>query len=158
MPKIWNLQSKIIFPSRIECRPVPSWNMTRSTFKKGVKIMGLGQWGKKKNCCKMFSLAANQTCGFSKPSKTVNKSYLSCKIVLVAKRIYFKVRKVKCVTKNTCQLGMLKYPMNIPTGLSEINLFCIFLCSFWWNMLPEANHRQYSQNSHFQYGRHEKMP
>ena len=34
-------------------------------LKKGVKVMGLGQWGKKK-CCKMFSLAANQTCGFSK--------------------------------------------------------------------------------------------
>ena len=33
-----------------------------------------------------------------------------------------------------------------------------FLCSFWWNMLSEANYRQYSQNSHFQYGRHEKMP
>ena len=26
------------------------------------------------------------------------------------------------------------------------------------NILPEANHRQYSQSSHFQYGSHEKMP
>ena len=44
-------------------------------LKKGVKVMGLGQWGKKNlNCCKMFGLAANQTCGFPKPSKTVNKS------------------------------------------------------------------------------------
>ena len=25
-------------------------------------------------------------------------------------------------------------------------------------MLPEANHRQYCQNSHFQYGRYEKVP
>ena len=25
-------------------------------------------------------------------------------------------------------------------------------------MLLEANHKQYSQNNHFQYGRHEKMP
>ena len=32
-----------------------------------------------------------------------------------------------------------------------------FLFSFWWNMLPEANLRWYCQNSHFQYGRHEKM-
>ena len=36
--------------------------------------------------------------------------------------------------------------------------FYRFLCSFWWNMLLEANHKQYSQNNHFQYGRHEKMP
>ena len=36
--------------------------------------------------------------------------------------------------------------------------FYRFLSSFWWNMLPEANHRQYCQNNHFQYGRHEKMP
>ena len=36
--------------------------------------------------------------------------------------------------------------------------FYRFLCSFRWNMLPEANHRQYCQNSYFQYGRHEKMP
>ena len=43
--------------------------------KGGYEVMGLGQWGKKNwNCCKMFSLAANQTCGFSKPSKTVYKS------------------------------------------------------------------------------------
>ena len=47
----------------------------------------------------MFSLATNQTCGFSKPSKPVYKSYLSYKIVLVAKRIYFRVRKLK---KNAC--------------------------------------------------------
>ena len=44
-------------------------------LKKGVKVMGLGQRGKKKyNCCKMFSLAANQTYGFSEPSKAVYKS------------------------------------------------------------------------------------
>ena len=44
-------------------------------LKKGVKIMDLGQWGEKIwNSCKMFSLAANQTCGFSEPSKTVYKS------------------------------------------------------------------------------------
>ena len=47
MPKMWNLQPKIIFSNRIECRPVPSWNMTRSTLKRGSKVMGLGQWGKK---------------------------------------------------------------------------------------------------------------
>ena len=46
MPKMWNLQPKIIFSSRIECRPVPSWNMTRSTLKRGSKVMGLGQWDK----------------------------------------------------------------------------------------------------------------
>ena len=37
MPKMWNLQPKIIFSSRIECRPVPSWNMTRSTLKRGQR-------------------------------------------------------------------------------------------------------------------------
>ena len=47
MPKMWNLQPKIIFSSRIECRLVPSWNMSRSTLKRGSKVMGLGQWRKK---------------------------------------------------------------------------------------------------------------
>ena len=37
MPKIWNLQSKISLSSRIECRPVPSRNMTRSILKKESK-------------------------------------------------------------------------------------------------------------------------
>ena len=46
MPKMWNLQPKIIFSSRIECCPVPSWNMTRSTLKMGSKVMGIGQWRK----------------------------------------------------------------------------------------------------------------
>ena len=32
-----NLQSRIIFSSRIECCPVPSRNMTRSTLKWGSK-------------------------------------------------------------------------------------------------------------------------
>ena len=36
--------------------------------------------------------------------------------------------------------------------------FCYrFLYFFLMNMLPEANHRQFCQNSHFQYGRHEKQ-
>ena len=44
-------------------------------LKNGVKVMRLGQWGKKiKNCCEMFSLVSNQTFGFPKPSKTVYKS------------------------------------------------------------------------------------
>ena len=47
MPKMWNLQPKIIFSSRIQCHPVPSWIMTRGTLKWGSKVMGLGQWGKK---------------------------------------------------------------------------------------------------------------
>ena len=47
MPKMWNLQPKIIFSSRIECRPVPSWNMSRSTLKRGSKVTGLDQWRKK---------------------------------------------------------------------------------------------------------------
>ena len=55
MPKMWNLQPKIIVSSRIECRPVPSWNMTRSTPKIRSKVVDLGQWGKNnKNCCMMF--------------------------------------------------------------------------------------------------------
>ena len=37
MPKIWTLQSKIIFSSWIECCPVPSLNMAGSTFKRGSK-------------------------------------------------------------------------------------------------------------------------
>ena len=61
----------------------------------------------------MFTLAANQTCGFSKPSKTVNKSYLSCKIVLIAKRIYFSVRKVRCVKKNMLA-GDIEVPYEHP--------------------------------------------
>ena len=46
-PKLWNLQPKIFFSSQIECRLVPSPNMTRSTLKRS-EIMGLGQWGKEK--------------------------------------------------------------------------------------------------------------
>ena len=45
MPKMWNLQPKINFSSPIECRLVPSWNVTRSTLKRGSKVMVLGQWG-----------------------------------------------------------------------------------------------------------------
>ena len=131
MPKIWNLQSKIIFSSRIECRPVPSWNMTRSTLKRGSKSWAwVSEVKKKKNCCKMFSLAANQTCGFSKLSKTVNKSYLSCKIVFVAKRIYFRVRKVKCVTKMHVCWGCRSTLWTPPTGLSEINFFLYIFMLF----------------------------
>ena len=37
MPKMWNLQPKTIFSSRIECHPVPSWNMTRSTLIRGQR-------------------------------------------------------------------------------------------------------------------------
>ena len=37
MPKMWNLQPKIIFLSQIECCPVPRWNMTRSTKKRGQR-------------------------------------------------------------------------------------------------------------------------
>ena len=40
MPKMWNLQPKIIFTSRIECCPVPSWNMTRSILKRGSESWG----------------------------------------------------------------------------------------------------------------------
>ena len=47
MPKMWNLQPKIIFSTWIECHPVPSWNMSRSSLERGSKVMGLGQWGKK---------------------------------------------------------------------------------------------------------------
>ena len=44
-------------------------------LKKWVKVMGMDQWGQKNlNCWKMYSLAANGTCEFSKPYKTVYKS------------------------------------------------------------------------------------
>ena len=64
---MWNLQPKIIFWSRIECRPVPSWNMTRSTIKMGSKVTGLGHWGKKTNivvCCSSWQQikATTQNC------------------------------------------------------------------------------------------------
>ena len=45
-----------------------------------------------------------------------------------------------------------------PQDSLKSTFFYRFLSSFWWNMLPEANHRQYCQNDHFQYGRQEKMP
>ena len=47
MPKMWNWQPKIIFSSQIECRLLPSWNIARSTLKRGSKVMGLSHWGKK---------------------------------------------------------------------------------------------------------------
>ena len=55
-------------------------------------------------------------------------------------------------------VGDVEVPYEHPPLDSEINFFFYrFLCSFWWDMLPEANHMQYCQNIHFQYGRHEKM-
>ena len=45
-----------------------------------------------------------------------------------------------------------------PQDSLKSTFFCRFLCSFWWNMLQEANYRQFYQINHFQYGRHEKMP
>ena len=65
--------------------------------------MGLGQWGKKnKNRCMMFILAANQSCGFPEQPKIVSKSWVSYKMVLFTKQVYYRVRKVKWVMKNTC--------------------------------------------------------
>ena len=55
-------------------------------------------------------------------------------------------------------VGEVEVPYEHPPQDSlKSAFFDRFLCSFWWNMLPEANHRQYCQNSHFQYGRPEKM-
>ena len=43
--------------------------------------------------------------------------------------------------------------MTPPQDSLKWTFFNRFLSSFWWNMLPDANHRQYCQNNHFQYGR-----
>ena len=52
--------------------------------------MGLGQWGKKKeNCCMMFILTANQSCGFPEPPKIVYKSWVSYKNGLIYEKGLF---------------------------------------------------------------------
>ena len=62
------------------------------------------------------------------------------------------------VHKKYMLVGDVEVPYEHPPQDSLKSIFAIdLLCSFWWNMLPEANQRQYSQKSHFQYGRHEKM-
>ena len=43
-----------------------------------------------------------------------------------------------------------------PQDFLKSTFFYRFLCFFWWNMLPEANHKQYCQNSLFWYGGPEK--
>ena len=53
--------------------------------------------------------------------------------------------------------GDVEVPYEHPPQDSLKSIFFYgFLSSFRWNMLPEANHRQYCQNNHFQYGHHEK--
>ena len=73
----------------------------------------------------MYILAANWTWEFSKPSKTVYKSYLSYKIVLVAKRIYFRVRKVKWVTKKYMLVGDVEVLYEHPLRTLSNQLFSI---------------------------------
>ena len=59
--------------------------------------------------------------------------------------------------KKYMSVGDVEVPYEQPPQDSLKSTFLYrFLFSFWWNMLPEVNHRQYCQNSHFQYGRHEK--
>ena len=54
-------------------------------------------------------------------------------------------------------VGDVEVPTEHPPHESlKSPFFYRFLTSFWWNMLPEANHKKYCQNNHFQYGRHEK--
>ena len=47
MPKIWNLQSRIIFFKPDWMLPGAKPKYDQKYLKKGVKVMGLGQWGKK---------------------------------------------------------------------------------------------------------------
>ena len=141
MPKIWNLQSRIIFSSRIECRPVPNWNMNRSTLKRGSNSCVLVSEVKKikivVRCLAWLQIKPVDTLNHLNCLQIIKK--LSYKIVLVAKRIYFRVRKVKWVTKKYKLVGGVKVPYeHPPTGLSEINFFYWFLSSFWWNMLARS--------------------
>ena len=56
-------------------------------------------------------------------------------------------------------VGDVEVPYEHPPQDSlKTTFFYRLLSSFWWNMLPEADHRQYCENNHFQYGRHEKTP
>ena len=118
--------------------------------------MGLGQWGKKSvvRCLAWLQI---------KPVDSLKliTNHNSYKIVLVAKRIYFRVKKVKGVTKKYMLVGDVEVPYEHPPQVSlKWTFFYRFLCSFWWNMLPEANHRQYCQIAIFNMAawRHVKMP
>ena len=158
MPKIWNLQPRIIFSSRIECCPVPSWNMTISSLKRGSKVMGLGQWGKKnKNCCMMFILhqikavdSLNHLKLFKNHECLKKWSYLRKGSILGPKRSNasrkIHVRDVE---------GPYRHPpQNSPKSVFSADFFMLFQK----NMLPEVNHRWHGQDSQCQDGRHGNMP
>ena len=72
---------------------MPSWNMTKSTLKRGSKVMGLGQWGKNFKivvwCLIWQQIKAVDSLDHLKLSK---KSWVSLKkVVLFTKRVYFRV-------------------------------------------------------------------
>ena len=158
MPKIWNLQPIIIFSSRIECSPVPSRNMTRSTLK-GWSKSWVWVSEVKKNKIDVWCLAWQQikdVDSLNHPKLLTNHNCLIKWSYLLKGYILWSERSNGSQKIHVCR-GCRRTLCVPPTGLSEITLFCKFLCSFRWNMFPEANHKQHSQNSHFQCGHHEKM-
>ena len=65
--------------------------------------MSLGQWRKKnKKCCMMFILTAKSKLWIPWEPAKLFKDQECLKNVFIYKKIYFRVRKVKWATKNTC--------------------------------------------------------
>ena len=169
MPKIWNLQPKIIFFKPDWMPPGAKLKYDQKYLKNRVKVMGLGQWGKKYEivvgCLAWLQIKAvdslNHLKLFTNQNCLTKWGYLLIGSILGSERSNGSQRTQVC---RGCRRTLWVPPPPPPphththTGLSEINLFYSFYCSFGWNILPEANHRQHSKNSHFKYGHHEKMP
>ena len=135
-------------------RPSAKPKYDQKYLKKGSKVIGLGQWVKKiKNCCMMFFLAANQSCGISEAPKIVLKSlvsYLWKRTLLGAERSNG-LRKI--------HVKDVEGPYGQPPQNCLKSMFSVdFFMHFQINMLSEANHRRYGQASHCEDGCHEKMP
>ena len=159
MPKIRNLQPKIIFSSRIECRPVPSWNMTISTLKSGSKVMGLGQWGKKIKIV-VWCLVWQQI----KSVDSLNHLKLFKNHECLTKWYYLRKGSILGSDKSNVSRKIHVRDVEGPYGHPPQNSpKSVFPADFFHalsekNMLPEVNHRWQGQDSQCQDGCHENMP
>ena len=104
--------------------------MTRDYLIKGVKVMGLGQWRKKnKNCCMMFILTANQSCGFPETPKNCLKVMSVLKMVLFTKRSILGSERSNGSRKLHVRDVEGPYghpPQNFPKSIFPIDFFMLF--------------------------------
>ena len=128
-------------------------------LKNGVKVICLGQWGKKiENVLGCLAWPQIKAVDSLNHLKLFTNHNCLTKFCYLLKGSILGSERSNGSQKIQVSLGCRRTLSAPPTGLSEINFLYRFLCLFGSNMLPEANHRQHSQNSHFQNGHHEKMP